>query len=862
MRFLIALLFLISAWTLQAQNITFSEPYSEVSLVNLLSDIQKLTNIRFSYVSKDVEEINISLDSGSYVLPDLLDMTLSKHQFEWKFVSEEFVMIKKLDQIEVEILVISAIDQRPLPFAAIQIGDGPQGIITDVNGRAKIKLTDSSVELTATFLGYQSATFVANQNDNVIVLQSSITELQEVVISEYINSGIITNELINNIQLYIQDLEIIPGLSEPDVFLTAQMLPGINSANETVTGINIRGSTVDQTGYLWNEIPIYNPSHYFGNISSLIPSAIGTVDVYKNLVPSRYGGFLGGIFSTTSRPLLGKKIEFESNINLTHADIYVNTPTPGDGSLMLTARRSFNDALLTPTYSSISQKVFEGSSTELFQTAVLEDEFDYNSEILFSDWNAVWSDQITNKDSIRLSFIYSRNRLDFESIDGDAINVTRQRNHGDQLGLGLKLFHDWSKYFSSSLNMVNSRYSIDYSQDNIRNFAGDISQFETRENNLHNLEVRLNNKVQLKSSGNIEIGYQFNALNAGYDISSRDIIGELTIDEFAQRLSNNGKINSLYANYIGNFSNDFSLRVGVRNNFYSFENRSFIEPQLQVRYKLNDAISLKTGAGINSQYLQSFQENNFTTSNNIEQFWILAGTDESREIMKNEQVYLGFILNQKGWLVDIEGYFKSLEGLNARKVNVILDPFFLADENIFGIDLLIKKRFKKVRTWANYSYQDSKANISEEGLRDIPASQNIKHQIQLSGSVHFGQFSFSAGYTFRSGLPYAYAEEPILRTTIEGLEIYEVNYLSINQNRLPDYHRVDCSVWYHYAPFRQNRDFHLDFGISIINLSNRDNYGARTYSIDRTENDEVVLVQRDQFLYGFTPNLSLRLTFL
>ena len=59
-------------------------------------------------------------------------------------------------------------------------------------------------------------------------------------------------------------MEVLPGLSERDVLLTAQILAGINSNDETASGLNIRGSSRDNTFIYWNDIPIYQSAHYFG----------------------------------------------------------------------------------------------------------------------------------------------------------------------------------------------------------------------------------------------------------------------------------------------------------------------------------------------------------------------------------------------------------------------------------------------------------------------------------------------------------------------------------------------------------------------------------------------------------------------
>ncbi len=304
----------------------------------------------------------------------------------------------------------------------------------------------------------------------------------------------------------------------------------------------------------------------------------------------------------------------------------------------------------------------------------------------------------------------------------------------------------------------------------------------------------------------------------------------------------------------------WQIGIGARQQFFAFINQSAFDPQIRANYQYNDKLHFKASAGIYHQYLQSFQETDFTISNATEQLWILAGSTEGRGIIENRQLTLGFLYSNKGWLIDVDGFRKQLTGLNARKINPILDPFYMAEETIYGMDLLIKKRFKRLRLWATYSFQNSNAQVEELNLMNIPAFSNLTHQLKVVQSYELGSFSFSTSYTYRSGAPYAFADG--IKQVREGdIIFYEVDYANINEKRLPNYNRFDASLWY-YFPKDQQAKITGSLGLSVINVFNNNNIANRNYAVDDDAEGRIILTQTDRNLYGFTPNISLRLKIL
>jgi hypothetical protein len=54
---------------------------------------------------------------------------------------------------------------------------------------------------------------------------------------------------------------ILPGLVDPDVLQSIQLY-GVESTNESIANINVRGGTNDQNLMLWDDIKMYHSGHF------------------------------------------------------------------------------------------------------------------------------------------------------------------------------------------------------------------------------------------------------------------------------------------------------------------------------------------------------------------------------------------------------------------------------------------------------------------------------------------------------------------------------------------------------------------------------------------------------------------------
>ena len=103
----------------------------------------------------------------------------------------------------------------------------------------------------------------------------------------------------------------MPSLTgESDLLKSLQLLPGVKSGTEGTTGLYVRGGNVDQNLYLIDGIPIYNPNHLMGFISTFNTDAIKNIEFYKGSFPASYGGRVSSVVDVRMKDGNNEKIQY------------------------------------------------------------------------------------------------------------------------------------------------------------------------------------------------------------------------------------------------------------------------------------------------------------------------------------------------------------------------------------------------------------------------------------------------------------------------------------------------------------------------------------------------------------------------
>ncbi|MEL6560381.1 MAG: carboxypeptidase-like regulatory domain-containing protein [Bacteroidota bacterium] len=870
-RLIVLILFAIMACMAQAQEPVVNYQAANKSVVRILKELEDKYDFHFAFNQQQLKNIKCTVEANNQPLTQFLSGLLTGNQLSFEILENQFILIKKAESKYLRFHISDQESGEALPFAIAKIKGTHKGFVSDKDGNFEVILREPlGKTLVFSFLGYNDLELAVEslEDDQRIAVEMDVQtqHLNEVVVKEYLNNGITTNDKGLKIDIDPDEMEVLPGLSERDVLLTTQVLAGITSNDETASGLNVRGSSRDRTFIYWNNIPVYQTAHYFGNISSFIPASIGKVSVYKNYVPVNFGGSSAGLILMESKINNTSRPTFESSLNLTHADVYANFPImKNKGSLMLSARRSYNNLLATPTFTAISDKLFEGTITQDLQQELSDGEFQYNSKLVFTDFNLQWNYEPTNKDQLTVSALRSGSVLDYSTSDEEEINASTQTHEVTNSGISVEWNRRWNRQFKSDVTAAYANYQMEYSLINEREEDEADDDNESRLNELNNLEVRLTNQYQFSENTNLRFGYQLNSINVLLQINEAQFFEE----DSDELIDSQGLTHGLFSEYEMKTDNGITWSGGLRANYYATTETLVVDPLLKVNYALNKNFTFKAAFGRVHQYLSALTESEFSFSNTVEQQWLVADEEESVPLISNRQLVAGFLWEQNNWLIDLDVYQKNIDGLFARNLGPGFDDedgFEIGSERILGIDFTVRKKWRNYKAWLSYAFQDSHVEVESLGLSGLSSALNLRHQLQLSQTLNFRQFEFSLGATLRSGIPFTrasgitFVDEPEDGEEVDFDPFYRIDYETLNANRLRSYFRLDASIWYKF-PKKTDGKFNGEVGFSVLNLLDNDNFYNRTYTIDELEDDRVVLFSSEKRLLGITPNLSVRVRF-
>jgi hypothetical protein len=175
-----------------------------------------------------------------------------------------------------------------LAFVTIQINDGPEGCISDIDGKFSIQSKVAVHKLVLSYIGYKSLEFVPENNDKdaLIRMEKTAYDLPEIVITPGINpANRIISEVIAN--RYLNDHEHLPSFSytsyEKMVFgPESDSIPNIDSLSA-------------DTSYLKAK-EFFRKSHLFIMESVAKRSFRFPDDNYNKVVASRVSGLSDPLF--------------------------------------------------------------------------------------------------------------------------------------------------------------------------------------------------------------------------------------------------------------------------------------------------------------------------------------------------------------------------------------------------------------------------------------------------------------------------------------------------------------------------------------------------------------------------------------
>ncbi len=850
MKKIVLLAFFLCTYYMQAQT---PKNFKEAPLQEVLNELSKTYNLLFSFSNEIVKNKKVTLDVHNTSLDEILINLKALTNLEFKKISERQVIINyPNNKVEVCGYLFDNTTNEPLPFASILLENKNVGVITDENGYFQLGDIELDEKISIQYVGYTHTTLSASYFKASICpripLIAEATALDEILIVEYITKGIDKN-IDGSFTISNEELGILPGQSEPDVLQSIQLVPGIHSPDESASGIQIRGGSPDQNLILWDDIKMYNTGHFFGMISVFNPNIIKDAKIFKGGADPKYGDRVSGIIDISSDREVPEKLNGGVGINGTHADMFLKIPVTNAIGIVLSGRRSYTDVLETPTYTTLSEKVFQNTKIiEALNPLPLEMDDD-DDEILekigknnffFYDASAKLILDVTKNDKVMVSSIYTNNDLAFEINDDEDV-ITDDLEIKNE-GISFSWKGTKKNHFHHSLKAYYSKYNSDYLFTERQELI--IENQSVRKNTVQDIGVDSNITYDLNSKNFLTFGYQYSDSDVFYTITKE---GEFETPINESNTTNN-KTNSIYTNYKIIPENKSFINIGLRTSHYSIINKLYLEPRVNIEYPLTSSLRAKASGEIRYQpisQLVEFEETQLRLENNL---WVY--TNNRIPILESTQFSGGLLFSKNKWNFEIDGYYKNINGLTSitNGFNVINSDLSIGKSMIYGVDILLKKKFNYFRTWLGYTFNDVEYTFSEIQETSFPGNNDITHNFRISNSYTFKNWELSIGWLWRSGAPFTDAE----------IVDEEILYKSTNAERLPTYHRLDISTIYRF----NIKGWRGSLGASIQNIYNRKIPLSVSYRLDdNSNNGEIELNKLQQRSMGITPNAFFRISF-
>ena len=702
-----------------------------------------------------------------------------------------------------------------------------KGTLTNAQGRYSLTLPQGEVRLRISYVGYQPYfdTFQLSANRELNISLTPNRQLQTVTVTADRVSSHRSSQM-SAIDIPVEHIKSVPVLfGETDVLKALQLLPGVQSGTEGMSGIYVRGGGPDQNLFLLDGVPLYNVNHLGGFFSAFNADAIKNVTLYKGSFPARFGGRLSSVLDITTNDGNDKRLHGNASIGVIAAKVNLEGPIYKDKTTFnVSLRRTYFDLLMQPAIMAIS---------------TLEDMGRTNLGYYFYDLNA----KVTHRFS-------EHSRLIASWYSGDDRIYARMRYVYDNGDESVKLGYNWG-------NMVGSlRWNYELTPRLFMNVTGAYTRYRNEinttfeENEVYDGEVNYYSATMYYKSGirdiTAKVDFDFHpnpdhTVKFGgawvHHIFQPDITGnkmEYNDGDDNMRYDTVVGQSIVHANELTAFIEDdwnvgemLKINAGVNVTGFAVQGKFYpsLQPRLSGRLMLSDDLSVKAGYSYMTQYMHQLSNSSISLPSDL---WVPVTA--RIEPMYAHQLAAGVFYNWSG-IADFsaELYYKRMNNMLEYKDGSSFfglsagweDKVCMGDGWSYGLELLAQRTIGDITGWVGYTWSRTMRLFDRPGEtlnngEPFPAKYDRRHDISVMVSYKPNEeFDCSATWVFSTGNTGTLALQEYV-DPYEG----EISYVSSRNNfRMPAYHRLDVGFNFH----KQKKHGIRTWSLSVYNLYNRKN---------------------------------------
>jgi outer membrane cobalamin receptor len=693
-----------------------------------------------------------------------------------------------------------------------------------------LKIIKGNVGVQATYIGLKSEMlYFSLVNDTMINIQMQpVRELQEVVIesSSYKHN---VNTSLGLTTIPVKQLTSIPALGESDLLKSIQSQPGIKGGVEGSAGIFVRGGSSGENLYMLDDVPMYNVSHLYGFFSAFNSSAIKDIKLLKGCFPAQYGGRVSSVIDVRSLDGNNKSVGGELSLGFISSKFTLEGPLLSDKTtFMVSGRRSYFD-------------LYSGALKNL---NLLDEDF---PGYYFYDFNARLTHTFSQKDKIFLSFYKGKDKIQNKD-ESTSINSNSEifsDNNNETSGWGnligsLRWNHTFDNILFANTTIAYSSYDY-FILNQYRSSRTDSALNETLDKNysasynsdVSDLILKVDFDYSISNNHKLLVGAgnTFHTFNPGkniYSMSNKELNGK-TDTSFTN--------NTLHASEPFFYLEDeikvtqkLLFKAGLRLSGLISESKIKInaEPRLSANYAIFPRLVIKTGYSHMVQYIHLLSNSGVSMPTDI---WVPAL--KGLQPLKSDQINAGIAYEwDNKVLISIELYRKWLDNTtnyrNGSSLLADLSPWYekttQGHGNAKGIEVSVEKQEGHLTGSINYTLSTASRKYADiNNGQTYPFKYDRLHDFNISMNYQISKkWDVSALWIYGTGYPVTVPVEkysPAINTNPAPAQILTCYYPSINNFRLPAYHRLDLS--FHYKSHNRIGEQILSF--DIFNAYNRKN---------------------------------------
>ena len=717
-----------------------------------------------------------------------------------------------------------------------------KGTITNQHGRFTLTLKGEKAVVRISFVGYETRyiPLSMSRNQHLDVKLNGSTLLQEVTITERRTQHVESSQT-SVIEVPIEKIKDVPVIfGETDIIKVVQLLPGVQSGSEGMSGMYVRGGGPDENLFLLDGVPMYNVNHLGGFFSAFNSDAVKNISLYKGSFPAHFGSRLSSVLDITTNN--GNDNSYHGGVSVGAISAKFNLEGPivkEKTTFSISGRRTYGDVLLQPLI-----KIFltaEGESAKV------------NAGYYFYDLNAKITHKFSDRSRLYASYYMGDDALYAKFKAGASYAYTESLrlgyNWGNIVG-SLRWNYELTPKLFMNVTGSYTRYrnNLSLSEMAQRSIYNDYGQLMTLGDTL---TIRFNSGIQ-DVTGRVDFDYaptpdhavkfgaqyihhlftpETRSLREVYNYDEEGFKYDTVIGQ--SRVSANEM--TLYAEDDWQINDKFKVNLGLNLTGFAVQGKFYpnLQPRLSGRWLINDRLSAKAGYAYMTQYLHLLSNSNISLPTDL---WVPVTARITP--MTSQQVAAGVFYNLLD-LVDlsVEGYYKYMDNLLEYKDGASFwgssqgweEKVCMGRGWAYGIEFLAQKTYGRLTGWLGYTWSHTDRLFDREGQelnegRVFPAKYDRRHDVSIVATYKFTEkIDASISWVFSSGNTATLALQEFDASDDATSEYYYANltpYVSSRNNyRLPNYHRMDVSVNFH----RNFKHGKRTINISVYNVYNRQN---------------------------------------